>query len=62
MKELLSIGILPVVLTLSAYQVGVQIQKKSRLSLCNPILIAVLVVLAVLSLTGFRFCTALCFC
>ena len=52
MKELLSIGILPVVLTLSAYQVGVQIQKKSRLSLCNPILIAVLVVLAVLSLTG----------
>ena len=52
MSELLSIGILPVVLTLFAYQIGVLCQKKYKLPVFNPILIAVVVVLAVLSLTG----------
>ena len=52
MSPLLSIGILPVVLTLFAYQIGVQCQKKFRLSIFNPILIGVIVVLAVLSLIG----------
>jgi len=52
MKELLSIGILPVVLTLFAYQIGLLCQKKFKLPLFNPILVGVIVVLAVLSLTG----------
>lgn len=52
MSELLSIGILPLVLTLFAYQAGVQCQKKLKLPLFNPILIGVIVVLAVLSLLG----------
>ena len=52
MNALLSIGILPVALTLFAYQVGVQCQKKFRLSLFNPILIGVLVVLGLLSIIG----------
>ena len=52
MSQLLSIGILPVVLTLYGYQIGVQCQKKFRLPIFNPILIAVLVVLAGLSTLG----------
>ena len=52
MSQLLSIGILPVVLTLFGYQIGVQCQKKFRLPIFNPILIAVLVVLAGLSILG----------
>lgn len=52
MNQLLSIGILPVVLTLFAYQIGVQCQKKFRLPVFNPILIAVVVVLLVLSGMG----------
>ena len=52
MNQLLSIGILPVVLTLFTYQIGVQCQKKFRLPIFNPILIAVVVVLLVLSGMG----------
>lgn len=52
MNDLLSIGILPVVLTLFAYRIGVQCQKKFKLPVFNPILVGVIVVLAVLSLTG----------
>lgn len=52
MSELLSIGILPVVLTLFAYRIGAQCQKKFKLPIFNPILIGVLVVLAVLTVTG----------
>ena len=52
MKDLLSIGILPVVLTLFAYQIGLQCQKKCRLPIFNPILIGMIVVIATLSLTG----------
>jgi len=49
MNELLSIGILPVVLTLFAYQLGVQCQKKFKLPIFNPILIGMIVVIVSLS-------------
>ena len=52
MNELLQIGILPVALTLGAYQIGLVCQKKLKTPLCNPILLAVIIVLAFLSLTG----------
>ena len=52
MTELLSISILPVALTLFAYRIGVQCQKKFKLPIFNPILIGVIVVLMVLSVTG----------
>lgn len=52
MSELLSIGILPVVLTLFAFQIGTACQKKFKLPLFNPILVAAIVVLLVLSLIG----------
>lgn len=52
MNELLSISILPVIVTLLAYRVGLFCQKKVRSPLCNPILIAVILVLLFLGLTG----------
>ena len=52
MNQLLSIGILPVVLTLFAYQIGLQCQKKWKTPLFNPILIGMLLVILFLSLTG----------
>ena len=52
MSDLLSIGILPVVLTLFAFWVGQQCQKKFQLSVFNPILIGTLVVILVMALTG----------
>lgn len=52
MNALLSIGILPVALTLFAYFIGAQCQKKFKLPICNPILIGVIVVLLILSVTG----------
>ena len=52
MSDLLSIGILPVVLTLFAYQIGVQCQKKFRIPVFNPILIGMIVVILSLSLIG----------
>lgn len=52
MTELLAIGILPIVLTLFAYQLGALCQKKFRLPIFNPILLGVIVVLVILSLTG----------
>lgn len=52
MNALLSIGILPVVLTLFAYQIGVQCQKKFKLPIFNPILIGMIVVIVTLSLIG----------
>ena len=52
MTELLSIGILPVVLTLFAYQMGVLCQKKFRLPIFNPILIGMIIVIVTLKLTG----------
>jgi predicted murein hydrolase (TIGR00659 family) len=52
MNQLLSIGILPVVLTLFTYQVGLLCQKKLKSPVCNPILVGVILVILFLSLTG----------
>ena len=52
MAELLSIGILPVVLTLFAYQLGVLCQKKFKLPIFNPILIGMIIVIVTLKVTG----------
>ncbi len=52
MAELLQIGVLPVVLTLFGFQVGLLCQKKFKLPVFNPILIGALVVLGLLTLLG----------
>lgn len=52
MTELLSIGILPVALTLMAFLAGQKLQQKLKSPLLNPILVAVVIVLAFLFLTG----------
>lgn len=52
MTDLLSIGILPVALTLTAFLLGQKIQKKLKSPLLNPILVAVVFVLIFLFLTG----------
>lgn len=52
MRELLSITILPVLLTLVAFRIGQFCQSKLKTPLCNPIIVAVLLVLGFISLTG----------
>ena len=52
MAELLEGSLFPVLLTLGAYQAGLWCQRKWKSPLCNPILIAVLLVMAALGLTG----------
>lgn len=52
MREILEINILPVVLTLFAYQIGLLCQRKFKLPLFNPILIGMIVVIVTLSVTG----------
>ena len=52
MTELLNISILPLAVTLVAYQIGLICQKKTRSAFCNPILIAVILVLGFLFLSG----------
>ena len=52
MTELLNIGILPVVLTLFAYQMGAVCQKKFKLPIFNPILIGMIIVILTLKVTG----------
>ena len=52
MTELLHIPIFPVILTLLAYQTGAALQRKLKSPLCNPILIAVILVLLTLGVTG----------
>ena len=52
MTDLLSIGILPVVLTLTAFLLGQKLQQKLKSPLLNPILIAVALVLVFLGVTG----------
>ena len=52
MTELLTISILPVMLTLLAFQAGLFLQKKLRSPLCNPILVAVILVLLFMAVTG----------
>ena len=50
MTELLSVPILPLILTLAAFQVGRVLQARFRSPFLNPILIAVILVLAFLFL------------
>ena len=50
--DLLSIGILPVVLTLTAFLLGQRLQQRLKSPLLNPILIAVVLVLVFLGITG----------
>lgn len=52
MADLLNISIFPVILTLLAYRVGALLQQKTKSPICNPILIAVILVLGFLGLTG----------
>lgn len=52
MAELLSIGIVPVLLTMLAYQMGLLCQKKFKSPIFNPILIGVILVILMLKLTG----------
>lgn len=52
MTDLLSIGILPVLVTLLAFRAGQFLQQKTKSPLCNPILVAVILVLGFLGLTG----------
>ena len=52
MRELLSIGILPLLLTLGAYQIGLLLQKKLKSALVNPVLISVVLLLGFMALTG----------
>ena len=52
MAEYLNIGILPLLVTLIAYQFGLTLQKKFKSPLVNPILVSVVIVLIFISLTG----------
>lgn len=52
MNAILSIGILPLLLTLGAYQVGLLCQKKLKTAIANPTLISVILVLGFMMLTG----------
>lgn len=52
MTELLSISILPVLLTLLAFRLGQILQQKTKSAVCNPILVAVILVLLFLKGTG----------
>ena len=52
MTELLNLELSSVLLTLLAYQAGVQLQKKTKSPVCNPILVGVVLVLLFMALTG----------
>lgn len=52
MTELLSISIAPVILTLLAFRLGQVLQQKTKSPICNPILVAVILVLVFLKVTG----------
>lgn len=55
MNEFLTeLSLFAIVLTIGAYQVGMWCQKKTKSALCNPILIAAILVIAVLLLTGIK--------
>lgn len=47
------ISLFPVLLTLACYQVGLWLRKKWDNPICNPIIVALILVVAVLLLTGF---------
>lgn len=48
-----SVSLFPIVLTLGAYQLGLWLRKKWNNPLCNPLLIAVILVIGVLLATGY---------
>lgn len=48
-----TMSLFPLVLTFGAYQIGLWCQKKTRNPLCNPILIASVLAIGVLLLTGY---------
>lgn len=52
MTEFFSIGILPVTMTLLAYQAGLLCQKKLKLAIFNPILVGAVLLIAVLKCMG----------
>lgn len=52
-EYLASISLFPLVLTLGSFQIGVWCQKKTKSAICNPLLIATLISMGVLLLTGF---------
>ena len=52
MTELLQIPLLPILVTFLAFRAGQLIQNKLKSPICNPILIAVILVLLFLSVTG----------
>ena len=52
MNEVLSVPILPVLVTLSTFYIGVILRRKVNTPLCNPVLVAVFLILAFLSITG----------
>ena len=54
MNELLQISIFPVILTLGAFQLGLLLQKKLRSPIANPILVAVVIILCFMGLTGYE--------
>ena len=47
-----NISLFPLLLTLGSYQIGLWCQRKTRSALCNPLLIAALLSIGVLLLTG----------
>lgn len=48
-----AVSLLPLVVTLGAYLFGTWVQKKTKLAICNPLLIAIILVLCLLIFTGF---------
>ena len=52
MHDLLNLELTAVLLTLLAYQAGAWLQKKTKSPICNPILVAVALVLVVMALTN----------
>lgn len=52
-EYLQSISLLPLILSLGTYQVGLWCQKKTRSALCNPLLIATVLSIGILLLTDF---------
>ena len=47
------LSLFPLFLTISTFQIGLSVQKKIKNPLCSPILISVILVIAVLMLTGY---------
>ena len=48
-----SISLFPLLLSLGTFQIGVWCQKKTKLAICNPLLIATVLSIGVLLLTDF---------